>query len=270
MEISLEVILGIFFFVFGLLIGSFLNVVILRHNTGKSLSGRSRCQSCGKTLSPIDLFPIFSFLIQKGVCRVCKSKISIQYPIVEFITGVLFLFIFLTYISIPKVILDFVIISLLIIITVYDLRHGIIPNTFVYTFIGISFFTLFFNINTLSYTEPSLMALLSGPILALPIWLLWQLSKGRWIGLGDAKLFLGVGWFLGISAGVAVFALSFWIGALVGLSLIFFIRLMRIKKLNLGVKDLTIKTEIPFAPFIILSFLIVYFFEFNLISLIAP
>ncbi|MFC1733487.1 prepilin peptidase [candidate division KSB1 bacterium] len=284
MEASLGIILGTFSFIFGTLIGSFLNVVILRHNTGKDLYGRSRCQSCSRVLAPTDLIPIFSFLSQKGACRVCKSKISIQYPIVEFLTGVLFLLIFLTYTSIPSTIFNLVAVSLLMIIIVYDFRHGIIPNTFVYAFVGMSLIALFFNINTFSYTDPSLGALLAGPILALPIWFLWQVSDGKWIGLGDAKLFLGVGWFLGISAGITAFVLSFWIGAFVSLSLILVGKLMRlcfvnktrstlvvrIRELNLGWKDLTIKAEIPFAPFIILSFFIVYFFGFNLISLISP
>ncbi|NQV92922.1 prepilin peptidase [Candidatus Kaiserbacteria bacterium] len=270
MEISLEVLTGVFFFIFGTLIGSFLNVVILRHNTGKDLSGRSRCQSCGRTLSPLELVPILSFLYQKGACRVCKSKISIQYPIVEFLTGVLFVLIFFAYNSIPGTVFSLVVISLLIIIATYDFRHRIVPNTFVYGFIGASIFSLFFDVNSLSYTKPSLEALLAGPILALPIWFLWQISNGKWIGLGDAKLFLGVGWFLGISAGVTAFVLSFWIGASVSLFLIFLGRVVSIRKLNLGVKDLTIKNEIPFAPFIILSFFIVYLLEFNLISFIAP
>ena len=270
MEISLELALGTLFFIFGTLIGSFLNVVILRHNTGKSISVRSRCQSCGIALRPHNLIPILSFLFQRGSCNACKSTISIQYPLVEFLTGTLFLLVFFTYTSVLEILLSLFVVSLLMIIMVYDFRHGIIPNIFVYLFIGASFFSLFFNSNTFSYATPSLEALLAGPLLALPIWLLWQVSGGRWIGLGDAKLFLGVGWLLGIVSGITVFVLSFWIGAFVGLFLIVVTRIIRIKKLNLGVKELTIKAEIPFAPFIIVSFFVVYFFEFNIISLIAP
>lgn len=305
MEMSLEIILGVFFFIFGTLIGSFLNVVIFRHNTGKGLSGRSKCQSCGRVLNPAELIPILSFLIQGGVCRACKSKVSPQYPLVELLTGALFLLVYFTYTSITEIILGLIVVSLLIIIMVYDYKHGIIPNTFVYGFIALSLFVLFFNVHTLSFVQPSKWALLAGPILAIPIWLLWQISKGKWIGLGDAKLFLGIGWFLGVSEGITAFALSFWIGAVVGLLLISIQRLMRIKvlrpkgrsiepvltprfgnvkaslfrfsrstslirKLNLGFKDLTIKTEIPFAPFIILGFLIVYFSGFNLVAFITP
>jgi len=221
-------------------------------------------------LAYYELVPVLSFLIQKGSCRACKSKISMQYPIVELLTGILFVCIFFTYVSIPKIVFDFIIVSLLMVITIYDIHHGIIPNTLVYTFIGLSFATLFFDINTLSFVEPSLWALLAGPILALPIWLLWKISSGTWIGLGDAKLFLGVGWILGIPVGISAFMLSFWIGACVSLLLIALARFIRVRKLNLRVKELTIKAEVPFAPFIIFSFYIVYFFEFNLITLIAP
>lgn len=81
---------GIFFFLFGLIIGSFLNVVIYRYNTGRSVQGRSGCLSCGKTLSAVELIPLFSFIFQKGKCHGCGSKISWQYPLVEFSTGIAF------------------------------------------------------------------------------------------------------------------------------------------------------------------------------------
>src|SRR3989339_930062 len=82
-------------FCFGAIIGSFLNVVTLRLGTGESVvSGGSKCFSCGKKLKWIELVPIFSFLIQKGRCRECKSKISLQYPAVEILTGLVFLLIF--------------------------------------------------------------------------------------------------------------------------------------------------------------------------------
>src|ERR1700752_70221 len=88
---------GIAAFVFGTIIGSFLNVVALRYNTGFSLGGRSRCFSCGKTLYWYKLIPLFSFLIQGGRCRKCHSQISIQYPLVEALTGLVFLGLFLKF-----------------------------------------------------------------------------------------------------------------------------------------------------------------------------
>ncbi|MEX0652404.1 MAG: prepilin peptidase [Candidatus Paceibacterota bacterium] len=270
MVMSLEILIAVSFFIFGTLVGSFLNVVILRFNTGKGLTGRSQCQSCGRTLTASSLIPVLSYVWLRGSCKVCGSKISLQYPLVETLTGVLFLLVFFKAITVFETILALVVTGILVVITVYDFKHSIILDSFVYWFAGISFVALFINPETVSYVQPSLYALIAGPILALPIWFLWIISRGTWIGLGDAKLFLGVGWFLGLSGGVSAFALSFWVGAVVSGLLIFLSMVLRTRKLNLLAKDLTIKTEIPFAPFIILSFFIVYFFEFNLITLITP
>src|SRR4051812_42460706 len=82
-------VLSFVFGIFGLIIGSFLNVLILRHGE-RSLGGRSACMSCGRTLKWFDLIPVFSWLALLGRCRTCKKKISVQYPIVEATTAILF------------------------------------------------------------------------------------------------------------------------------------------------------------------------------------
>ena len=135
-------------FIFGTIIGSFLNAVILRMNTGESIvKGRSRCFSCGKKLSWQELIPVFNFIAQRGKCRGCGSKISIQYPVVEFITGIIFLLTFLKLQNTDYLILTtgyhFIIFSLLIVISVYDFRHQIIPNKLVYLFNFLAFLNLF-------------------------------------------------------------------------------------------------------------------------------
>ena len=76
-----------FLFILGTLLGSFLNVVILRYHTGMGLGGRSMCMSCGKKLHAHELIPLFSYLLQRGKCRSCKSSLSIQYPIIEALSG---------------------------------------------------------------------------------------------------------------------------------------------------------------------------------------
>ncbi|MEZ4211247.1 MAG: prepilin peptidase, partial [Candidatus Paceibacterota bacterium] len=126
----------IFIFIFGTIIGSFLNVVIDRFNTGRGLGGRSRCDATGKVLAWHELIPVFSFLIQGGKSRYSKTKLSLQYPLVEAGTGLMFAFLFYklwprVYIFPTNFMFFFLffcyLICLLIIIFVYDLKHKIIP-----------------------------------------------------------------------------------------------------------------------------------------------
>ncbi len=264
MDISYYIII----FIFGVIIGSFLNVVINRYNTGISLGGRSMCFSCGAKLSWYELIPIISFLIQRGKCRKCKSKISWQYLIVEFSTGILFLLTvcylpFTGYFDIFVYFYLWIIICLLVVITVYDFRHKIIPDSFVYVFAGLSFLYMFANI-VFSIGDFNKIDLLAGPILATPFVLLWLVSRGSWMGLGDAKLSLGIGWFLGLYYGLSAIILSFWIGAVFGVVLIIF------GNTNLFLKDkkFTMKSEIPFGPFLILGIFLVLFFKIDALKLL--
>lgn len=259
----MDLLIYFFIFIFGTIIGSFLNVVILRYNTGESVvSGKSVCFSCAKNLSWYEMFPILSWVALRGKCGSCKSKISWQYPLVELSTGLLFLFI-----SFQGLPLDnfyyFAVFSILIVIVVYDLRHKIIPDLLSFSFAFISLIGLVVAQSTsdVGWANWDLWDLLAGPILALPFFLMWLLSRGRWMGLGDAKLALGIGWFLGLVSGVSAVILGFWIGAIVSVSLLL------LQRLNLIGKNLTIKSEIPFAPFLILGLLIVFFFDFDIMSL---
>lgn len=262
--IRMNEVLAAVFFVFGLLVGSFLNVFILRYNTGKGLRGRSHCFSCGETLSAKELVPLFSFVFLRGRCLHCKSRISLQYPIVEVLSGLIFLGVFLTATSIFELALMLVLSFLLLGISVYDILHGIIPNRLVYPFIALSFTALFVDFVHMTLQVPSIGEILAGPAVGFPLWFLWAVSRGRWIGFGDAKLALGVGFLLGMLPGFTVLIFSFWIGALVSLFLMGLERLSRTAKLNLKLKRLTIKTEIPFAPFLVASIFVVYFFDINL------
>jgi prepilin signal peptidase PulO-like enzyme (type II secretory pathway) len=250
----------IFIFLLGTIIGSFLNVVIYRFGTGKMISrGRSICMTCNRTLRWYELIPVFSFLIQSGRCRRCASKISHQYPSVEFGTGLLFAltafhFLPLLYVSqttfITTLVLYMLMFSFLIVIIVYDLRHKIIPDIFVYSYAVVAFI--------LACITPSLWGFLAGPILALPFALLWLVSGGRAMGLGDAKLILGIGWMLGISQGLSALILAFWIGALVSIAIL----LTHKNKINM-------KSQIPFAPFLILGALLAFFFHLEILPLVS-
>ncbi len=237
----------IFVFIFGAIIGSFLNVVALRHNTGEPIIySHSRCFSCGKKLFWKELIPIFSFIFQKGKCRHCRSNISFQYPFIELLTGLIFLLIFLKFQFTDYGLLIagywFIIFSLLIIIAIYDFRHQIIPNKFVYAFIILSLISCFVLHILCLYN------FLAGLIFFGFFALLWLVSRGKCMGFGDAKLALGIGWMLGLKSGIFALLFSFWIGALVGILLVLF----RKKKYNL-------KSAVPFGPFLALGSLIAFF-----------
>jgi prepilin signal peptidase PulO-like enzyme (type II secretory pathway) len=285
--------LMIFAFVFGTTVGSFLNVVIYRYNTGRKIANdRSVCFSCGKTLAWYELIPIVSYLIQGGRCRKCKSKISPQYILVEIITGMLFVWIvftrpiFLEYYGLYTFspflliqdILYMAIWSILIVIIVYDLKHKIIPDGLAYAFAAIGFIMMFFvfEAHSVHLYFPSIWNILAGPILFAPFYLLWQMSDGRWMGLGDGKLALGIGWFLGLWQGIVAIILAFWIGAAVGLILIalkYIIKYLSLKRaqgvfhriaLSLGLGERIMKSEIPFAPFLIIGIALVFFLRLDL------
>lgn len=266
---SIFMLLGIFFFVFGIVVGSFLNVVILRYNTGMGIDGRSQCFSCGKQLQWYELIPVFSYIRQKGKCSACKSKISVQYPLVELFTGISFLAVYLQlkpfiFLSFPSFIFLFVvnilIFCILIVIFVYDLRHKIIPDGLAFALAVLGIITMVVSPLPLALHLPSLSALIAGPLLFAPFAFLWFISKGTWMGFGDAKLAIGMGWILGVVAGLSAVILAFWIGAAVSILLIVIQKL----NLSLGGKRLTMKSEIPFAPFLIIGFVLVFFFHITI------
>lgn len=253
------------FGVLGLVIGSFLNVFILRHGV-RSLGGRSSCMHCGRTLTWQDLFPVFSWLLLKGRCRTCKSPISAQYPVVEASTALLFGLVGGAPIAFVVQILSLPILCLLIAITVYDYQHTIIPDEWSYAFalcaLGISFVAAW-PILTQQWVIAELCA---GPVTALPLFCFWLFSKGRWMGLGDAKLSLGIGWVLGFPYGLVSLFFSFILGAIVSLGILIplpyvlrFLKKRGITSLRARSLPLTMKSEVPFGPFLIASCLIIWF-----------
>lgn len=255
----------IIFFIFGLIIGSFLNVVVYRYNTEKTLGGRSACMSCESRLSWYDLIPLFSFLILQGRCRSCQTKISKQYFFVELLTGIVFAGLFykfqgLFFYDTLSFTLNYayyaVMFALLVVIAVYDLKHKIIPDMLalffgVLAFVGMFFFGGAGVIDTeVMFRMPSMLNLFSGVLLALPFASIWFLSKGKLMGLGDAKLIMGLGYLLGFYQGLSAIFISFWLGAIVGIIL-----LLLAKK--------GMKSEIPFAPFLVLGTYLTFIFNIS-------
>jgi len=229
------------------------------------------CFSCGKKLHWYELVPVFSFLFLRGKCSSCKSRISWQYPIVEFITGIIFLSLYMTGMPTVWLVYYFIIFSLFISIGVYDLKHFIIPDGLVYSLIFFSILppvVMSFLLNSLS---PILnVDFFAGLILFIPFWALWQFSGGKWMGFGDAKLATAIGFILGLTQGISAIFIGFWIGAVVSGIVMLFQRLRRKFGAKNGLKitqeNLTMSSEIPFAPFLILGFFIVFFFGIDVIG----
>lgn len=263
---------GFIFGVFGLIVGSFLNVIILRHGI-RSLGGRSGCMSCGAQLKWYDMIPVFSWVWLGGKCRSCRARISAQYPAVEGATGVLFAlmgfgvstaFSGFLWSGAALIVVYLCILSILICIAAYDMLHTIIPDEWAYAFAGLAFVSQF--LAPLSKEVAIWQLLLSGPLAAAPLFGLWLFSRGRWMGLGDAKLALGIGWLLGPLLGLYAIFLSFVIGALISVCILLplphVIRALYTVGITSGAKPpggFTMKSEIPFGPFLIFSCILIWF-----------
>lgn len=257
-------------FIFGTIIGSFANVFVLRYGTGRSLNGRSSCGSCGKQLSWYELIPVVSWLIQRGRCRSCDSRISPQYLIVELVFGGVFTLcawsilgsaIVLTVSSSINLVYLWIVSFLFIALSVYDIRHMIIPNGIL---IVLGAVALAWQVGGLWGAWHALfMALIAGPLVALPFFLLWLVSKGRWMGLGDIKLALVMGWMLGLLGGFSALIFGVWAGALVSLAIIGITRLVSHRT------GLTMKSEIPFGPFLAAAALFVLLTDITMVVFVG-
>jgi prepilin signal peptidase PulO-like enzyme (type II secretory pathway) len=254
--------LTICFALLGLIIGSFLNVFVLRRGT--SLGGRSRCMSCASELAWYDNVPFLSWFLLHGRCRSCGAAISLQYPIVEALMGFLFALIGASPLPLLLQSIACIITFLLLALALYDLRHTILPDEWVYPLAALSL--LFSYLSGYLSSDGAVLFFLSGPLIALPLFLLWFTSKGAWMGLGDAKLALGIGWLLGAYWGFFALTFGFVLGALVSLLILLplphYVRLLEqwgIARLKRGGMRFTMKSEVPFGPFLIVSTLCLWF-----------
>lgn len=278
--------MGIYFlfvtFVFGLIVGSFLNVVVYfieskskqnqkdKKQKRESLLGRSFCPSCDHKLGFWDLIPVFSWIFLGARCRHCKKPISIQYPLVELATGLVFT---MTYWFVVRGswFVDFssvlpgygatglliTVNSSLLIVFVYDLKHKIIPDKVIYPaiVIAVSYWLLAIGLNQLLAFNFSLLTPIASAIGAGGFfYLLAAISDGRWMGGGDIKLAFLMGLLLGWPNILVGLFLGFFLGAVVGLVMIV-----------LGKKK--IGSEIPFGPFLITGTWVALFWGDMLVKL---
>ena len=238
----------IVFFLFGLTFGSFFNVVGLRSPRGEPfVNNRSYCPMCKRTLNWYELIPLFSFFIQQGNCRGCKKKISVIYPLVEGLTGVLFSFSFWMIGFEWELITAILLVSILMIILISDLKYMIIQDKV------LLFFLPFLIIMRFAVPlEPWWSPIAGGIGAFLLISLLIILSRGG-MGAGDMKLFAVLGIVLGHEKIILTFFLACFSGAFIGILLMLFKLVKR-------------KQPIPFGPYIVFAALISYFYGESIID----
>lgn len=249
-------------FVFGLAIGSFLSAFVYRLERGESaLHGRSYCPQCKHSLAWYDLVPLLSFLFLRGRCRYCKKSISLQDPLIELATGVLFVAVF--WFSIPwldqgvenlmRLSFTWAIGAILLAVFAYDFKHFLIPDILVYSAIGLTALWRVFEFLNVGNFETLASALIAGFAAAAFFLAIYLVSRGRWMGFGDVKLAFLLGLFLEWPSILVALFSAFSLGAIVGLYLI-------------ALKKKGFKSEVPFAPFLIIGTAIAFFFGSRILS----
>jgi leader peptidase (prepilin peptidase) / N-methyltransferase len=272
--VALSTLIGIFVFLFGLIIGSFLNVCILRIPSGKSIVlPASACPKCGEAIRAYDNIPVLSYLVLGGKCRGCKTKISPMYPLVEFLTALLFLGCFYAFgISVETA--KWAAFSAIMVVLVFtDLRERILPDVVNFTGLAIGLiFSLFIKPtdgtalwianHLFEYPPPAPVLSLVDAILGAAVGggLLWLVSEAYFklrgregMGLGDVKMMLMAGAFLGAKRTLLTILAGSLLGSVLGVAII----LARRKDADY---------ELPFGTFLGAGALLVVFFGTPLVN----
>lgn len=229
------------FFILGSAVGSFLNVFCDRMTRRQSILGRSHCDWCRATLSTVDLVPIVSFVGLGGRCRTCHRPISAQYPLVETVTGLVFVAAFYAQanggiLDLATLLYYFFILSIFIIVAVIDLKFSQIPTTLVFLAALVALFYDYFHLSSGDFVVYVVVAFLS----ALAFLAVAVMTFGRGLGGGDIPLAFLIGLFLGWPKTLTAIFLAFLGGAMVAILL-----------LALGKKKFG--QTIPFGPFLVFA-----------------
>lgn len=210
----IDIVFSIFFGLYGIILGSFVNVLILRIPIRESVTlKRSHCMNCNHTLAWYDLFPLFSYLFLGGKCRYCKAHISAQYPIVEAANGILYVILYLVNGINIETILYCLCASALLALSVIDWRTQEIPLGFNIFILILGLIRLFTDLGNWSQYVIGLFAV-SGFL-----FLLHLVTKGRGIGGGDIKLMAATGLLLGWQLNIIAFLLGCILGSIIHLTL---------------------------------------------------
>lgn len=248
----------IIFFIAGLIIGSFLNVAVYRLRLVDTVLGRSRCPHCASQIEWHDNIPLVSFILLRARCRGCKGKISWQYPLVEFLTGIVFVLVgryffnFLDVFSLWETGFYLIIFSLLIILLVYDWQYMEVPILIFWIILGV----LVANFIFISWTElnmglgPKELTIVNNLIGGFIGWFFFFclvfFSKEKWMGWGDVYIGSLAGLILGWPNILLGLLLTFTIGA--GVSVILILS-----------KKTSMKSQVPFIPFLVIGTILTIF-----------
>ena len=240
-------------FIFGLCIGSFLNVCIYRLPASKSIvHPRSMCSNCGTLIAAYDNIPVLSYLWLKGRCRHCQIKISLRYPMVELLGGLFALGTFLKFGLTLEALIYYLFFTALLVVTFIDIDHRIIPN--VITLPGIPIcFAASFALPTITYREALLGILIGGGSLFLVAWTYSLITKKEGMGGGDIKLLAMMGAIVGWQGVLFTIFLASLVGTLAGLA-----AMLQSRK--------GMKLAVPFGPFLSIGSITYIFFGTPLIT----
>jgi leader peptidase (prepilin peptidase) / N-methyltransferase len=264
-------------FVLGLIVGSAINSFLWRYHSKMTFKGRSMCPVCKHQISWYDNIPLASWLFLSGKCRYCKKSISVEYPLVEALTGILFAIIGLfstpaksvthellratngnlqipdqaLIINIFLLLLILAITTILVMIAVYDYKTKVIPNGFNLAFIISSAFYLSLSAFLApNFIPATLYCILAAIVAFLFFYGLVYFSKERWMGGGDAKMAFGIGLLLGPLGTLLAIMIASVTGSIYGLISIAFTKR---KSKNSKLKTKSFSHEIPFGPFLALG-----------------
>jgi leader peptidase (prepilin peptidase)/N-methyltransferase len=253
----MDIAIGVITFIFGTVIGSFLNVCILRLPVSRSIvSGSSACASCGAQLTPIDLVPILSYVVLRGKCRRCKARISPMYPAIEALTGAMYLLLYLRFGLTWQLPVYMALVSLLIVISVIDYKTMEIPNGLVITGLVVGAIQLSVTVFTGIFGNWSsyVIGLFAGGLPLLLIGLIASLLlKREAMGGGDVKLMAFCGLIVGWKLVIPAYLIGIISGAVIS------VILMAIGRKKRG-------DEIPFGPLLSLGVVLSVFFGDALID----
>lgn len=240
-----DYIVSFWVFLLGACLGSFFNVCIYRIPAGVSIvSPPSRCPHCGTLIRWWQNVPIVSWLLLRGKCSVCKEKINVRYLIVEILTGLLFLKIYVMFAFQPATLVFWAFASVLVVLTFIDLDHQIIPDVISLPGIILGFATV--SLTPLSWSNSLFGILLGGGSLWLIAIIYELLTKTEGMGGGDIKLLAMIGAFLGWKAIFPVIFISSCLGTIIGIPIM-------LRQQESG------KLAIPFGPFLSIAAMIWFF-----------